>query len=463
MHQTFHLLSLKRRSCLFTYPMKTNLPEDYYLSEASHVDINSLQMDADIEESQHLHYDSSMDQMDPDLEDSLPDRYFLSRGVPTQEEHTQDEGSKPDDMEEKLEGDAAGSDGGFSESGNVLDDFRAMFEHKPVWLRAEEAGMPPISPWRQTCDVPFSQRPPPASPTGAGSTHLLPDSEVNSQTTSPSPVIPDNPPSPPPLDAEWEQPVYVVYRQSTPRTPLAMLYSRDQYESEPRWKERVDVACGPDSPIVTQLSHQKTTRDVECQTEPSDEIIPEWLDRSDVEKELRAGREERLKAYIMRFRHSVAAACVDHRRPFNQPFSGTHRRKHIRASTRPLPASPTSGRAGQRLARATKSKARDKIKRLVLEHMFVTAATDVYLVDCPGGSCLLQRLIRRPIPRPGSRIWPIQQPTTHSSMLFLAHQHPNVARWQLQRHHTTTPITTFSIIRRHQQWPICLPQIVQHL
>lgn len=172
--------------------MKTNLPEDYYLSEASHVDFNPLPMDADlqVEESQHLHFNNAEE----------------SQNLHITMDSVHGGGLGHSGEEEGLEVYSNNSSAGLSKTQNVLNDFHAMFEHTPVWLRAEQAGMGPISPWRETCDVPFSQRPPPAS---SGAKHLLPEF-ATSHTTSLSPPPRNDHPSP------SQQPLYVVYHQSTP-------------------------------------------------------------------------------------------------------------------------------------------------------------------------------------------------------------------------------------------------------
>lgn len=144
------------------------------------------------------------------------------------------------------------------------------------------------------------------------------------------------------------------YSRPNPRTPLSTLYERDCDDSEPA-REMVDVACSTD-PVDDALPLYVQHHSVGCQTEPQDEIIPEWLDKTVVEKELREGRDERLKEYVMRFRHSVAAASVDHRRAFmpskrsSAPGALFQKMGH---STRP------------EFARVTKLKAREKIQRYV--------------------------------------------------------------------------------------------------
>lgn len=98
--------------------MKTNLPEDYYLSEASHADFNPLPMDANlqVEESQLLHFNNNEESQNLHITmDSVHEGRLGHSGE-----------------EEGLEVYSNNSGAGLSETQNVLNDFHAMFEHTQI-------------------------------------------------------------------------------------------------------------------------------------------------------------------------------------------------------------------------------------------------------------------------------------------------------------------------------------------
>ncbi|KAF5319161.1 hypothetical protein D9619_008784 [Psilocybe cf. subviscida] len=278
--------------------------------------------------------------------------------------------------------------------------------------------MGPISPWRETCDIPLSQRPPPSrrqrdqSPPSPG---VAQPTSVPDSDSSTAPSMPANTQSPmhhtvqdatlsaAPFDmpvlhsAGRDAPVssgFPIksesqgqwYPRPDPRMPLAILYERNHADlgsveeaqavsaANRGGKEVVDVACMTSE--LDELQH----RDVECQTEPQDEMLPEWLDKTVVERELREGRDERLKEYVMRFRHSVAAAWFDHGRVFFPPKrfvpgSLLGKRGHFEAED--VPASIKPGQSGRaEFARATKLKAKEKIKSWYQDGAALDSQTD---------------------------------------------------------------------------------------
>lgn len=143
------------------------LPDDYYLS-----DQENLPHDSDYGITQprgpNLSHETAAENSTTETDSSFGppvNAAFLRRqNIPAQEpiatarhdiEEEEDRHGvvRPADSEELYE----------EESGALLLPFSVKsLLHTPPWVRAEEAGMSPISPWRETCDISPSRRPPPA-------------------------------------------------------------------------------------------------------------------------------------------------------------------------------------------------------------------------------------------------------------------------------------------------------------
>lgn len=134
------------------------LPPDYYQSEAE-----DLAADFDYGITQPQHPAISRANVERDCSttetDNSWDPYAPTIPANTVSTHV--------DKSAELEGDATDSTNENLGSGSAVGladmlGFSLPDLCTPPWLRAEEAGMSPISPWRQTCDISPSRHPPPS-------------------------------------------------------------------------------------------------------------------------------------------------------------------------------------------------------------------------------------------------------------------------------------------------------------
>lgn len=169
-----------------------SLPDDYYLSDQEnipydlgygirvtqpHQPLNSRQA-TDAENSTtetdssfgppvNEYYEAFLHQQ---LEQNTTQAPIISAHPVEEEEHDTVGDSEGEEAEGLEEHSAEGHLGNNLEVSAQPEDYANLpfsfsinsLLHTPPWLRAEEAGMSSISPWRQTCDISPSHQPPPS-------------------------------------------------------------------------------------------------------------------------------------------------------------------------------------------------------------------------------------------------------------------------------------------------------------